>query len=183
MLQAVLKPRMDDDPAKFEEMWKSWEHQVDVYENLSAARLDDDVKISVVLREAPTKLRDDLLVSSQLFDSNYNKLRANIQAYLNSNKTWIANDSEESDPMEVDHISKGNTKGNDKGNSKGNSKGNGTSKQQRQQQRQAEAKAETDAQATAKATKNLTTTESATCAERKATSHELVGHEPTMASQ
>ena len=49
MLQAV------DNPAKFEETWKSWEHQVDIYENLSSTKLDDDVKISVVLRECPQK--------------------------------------------------------------------------------------------------------------------------------
>ena len=47
---------MSDNPAKFEETWKLWEHQVDVHENLSSLKLDDDVKISVVLREAPQKL-------------------------------------------------------------------------------------------------------------------------------
>ena len=53
MLQAVLQPGMSDNPAKFEETWKSWEHQVDICENLSSTKLDDDVKISVVLRECP----------------------------------------------------------------------------------------------------------------------------------
>ena len=86
MLQAVLPPGMGDSPAKFEEAWNAWEHQVDVYEKLAASKLDDDVKISEVLREAPTKLRDNLLVNSQQFESNYNKLRAIIQAYLNTNK-------------------------------------------------------------------------------------------------
>ena len=56
MLQAVLQRGMSDNQAKFWEAWKSWEHQVDVYENLSLTKLDDDVKISVVLREAPQKL-------------------------------------------------------------------------------------------------------------------------------
>ena len=65
MLQAVLQPGMSDNLAKFEETWKSWEHQVDVYENLSSSKLDDDVKISVVLRQAPQKLRDHLLVNPQ----------------------------------------------------------------------------------------------------------------------
>ena len=37
LLQAVLQPGMSDNPAKFEEMWKSLEHQVDVYENLSSS--------------------------------------------------------------------------------------------------------------------------------------------------
>ena len=54
MLQAVLQPGMNDNLAKFGEMWKSWEHQVDVYENLSSSKLNHDLKISVVLREAPS---------------------------------------------------------------------------------------------------------------------------------
>ena len=111
-------------PAKFEETWKSWEHQVDVYENRSSSKLDDDVKISVVLREAPQKLRDHLLVNSQQFESNYNKLRAIIQAYLNTNKNWTANDFRETDPTEVDYIGKSKGKGKIKSKSKGNRKGN-----------------------------------------------------------
>ena len=44
------------------------------------------MKISVVLREALPKLRDHLLVNSEKFEGDYNKLKAIIQAYLNSNK-------------------------------------------------------------------------------------------------
>ena len=106
---------MGDNPAKFEEAWNAWEHQVDVCEKLATSKLDDDVKISVVLREAPTKLRDNLLVNTQQFESNYNMLRAIMQAYLNSNESWTANDfrndTKESDPMDVDHICKGKGKG------------------------------------------------------------------------
>ena len=129
MLQAVLQSGMSDNPAKFEETWKSWEHQMDIYKNLSSTKLDDDVKISVVLRECPQKLRDDLLVNSQQFESNYSKLRAIIQAYLNTNKTWIVNDFRETVPMDVDYIGKGKGKGKSKSkgesgsNSKGKSKG------------------------------------------------------------
>ena len=122
MLQAVLQPGMSDNPAKFEETWKSWEHQVDTYENLSSTKLDDDVKISVVLRECPQKLRDRLLVNSQQFESNYNKLRAIIQAYLNTNKTWIVNDFRETVPMDVDYIGKSKGKSKSKSKSKGKSK-------------------------------------------------------------
>ena len=116
---------------------------MEVYENLASSKLDDDVKISVVLREDPQKLRDHLLVNSQQFESDYNKLKMIIQAYLNTNKTWVANDFRESDPMEVDHIGKGKSKSKGKGKgktksrsnsrvnrkgSKGNSKGKGKSK-------------------------------------------------------
>ena len=123
MLQAVLQPGMSDNPAKFEETRRSWEHQMDFYENLSSTKLDDDVKISVELRECPQKLRDHLLVSSQQFESNYNKLRAIIQAYLNTNKTWIVNDFIETVPMDVDYIGKSKGKGKSKSKSKGKSKG------------------------------------------------------------
>ena len=73
---------------------------MDVYENLSSSKLGDDVKISVVLREAPQKLRHHLLMNSQQIESNYNKLRAIIQAYLNKNKTWIPNDFRETEKQE-----------------------------------------------------------------------------------
>ena len=84
--------------------------------------------MSVVLREVPEKLRDHLLVNSQQFESDYDRLKAIIQAFLNTNKTWIANDFSESDRMEVEHTSNGNSKGNGKGGNKGNSKGKGKSK-------------------------------------------------------
>ena len=128
MLQAVLQPGMSDNPAKFEETWKSWEHQMDIYENLSSTKPDDDVKISVVLRECPQKLRDHLLVNSQQFESNYNKLRAIIQAYLNTNKTWIVNDFRETVPMDVDYIGKSKGKGKSKSKSKGKSGSNSKGK-------------------------------------------------------
>ena len=54
MLRAVLQPGMGDNPATFEATWKACEHQVDVHEKLAASKLDDDVKISEVLREAPS---------------------------------------------------------------------------------------------------------------------------------
>ena len=183
MLQAVLQPGMSDNPAKFEETWKSWEHQVDVYENLSSTKLDDDVKVSVVLRECPQKLRDHLLVNSQQFESKYNKLRAIIQAYLNTNKTWIVNDFRETVPMDVDYTGenrrKGKSKGKSKGNSKSgsNSKGKSKRKEQGPQSRQGRAKARSTAKAKAK--ENLATTKIATCAGKRVISHETVGHDQT----
>ena len=149
------KPRVEDSrcckavlqPAKFEETWKSWEHQVDVYENLSSTMLDDDVKISVVLRECPQKLRDHLLVNSQQFESDNNKLRAIIQTYLNTKKTWIVNDFRETVPMDLDLKAR------------------------------AKAKAKARTIAKVKAVEKLIMTKSATCAERRVISHETVGHE------
>ena len=170
MLQAVLQPGMSDNPAKFEETWKSWEHQVDIFENLSSTKLDDDVKISVVLRECPQKLRDHLLVNSQQFESNYNKLRAIIQAYLNTNKTWIVNDFRETVPMDVDYIGKSKGKGKSKSKSKGKNKGKsgsigkGKSKGKSKDRNQGKGKSKSNSKGKGKGKPDMT--ENATCAEK-----------------
>ena len=137
---------------------------MDIYENLSSTKLDDDVKISVVLRECQQKLRDHLLVNSQQFESNYNKLRAIIQAYLNTNKTWIVIGKSKGKGK-----SKSKSKGKSKRNSKSGSNGKGQSKGKSKDRNQAKAKARTTANA--KAAENLTTT--------RAISHETDGHEQT----
>ena len=171
MLHAVVQPGTSDNPATFEETWKSWEHQVDVHENLSSSNLDDDVRISVVLREARQKLRDHLLVNSQQFESNNIKRRAIIQAHLNTNNTWIVNDFRETDPMEVDYIGKGNAKARLRAKATGKEAAKAAAKTTARARVKARAKtatkARTKATATAKATaaENLRKTKSATCAE------------------
>ena len=183
MLQAVLQPGMSDNPAKFEETWKSWEHQMDIYENLSSTKLDDDVKISVVLRECPQKLRDHLLVNSQQFESNYNKLRAIIQAYLNTNKTWIVNDFRETVPMDVDYIGNSKGKGKSKARAKARTKAKAAATARARAKERAriaiKAKAKARSIAKAKAKESLATTRNATCAGKGVISHETVGHEQT----
>ena len=52
MLQAALQPRMGGNPAKFEDTWEARENQVEVCDNFAASKLDDDVEVSVVPREA-----------------------------------------------------------------------------------------------------------------------------------
>ena len=170
MLQTVLQPGMSDNPAKFEETWKTWELKVDVHENLATSKLDDDVKISVVLREAPQKLRDHLLVNPQQFESDFNKLKAIIQAYLNTNKTWIASDFRESDRTLI-------TKA--KARAKATAKGTAKARVREATKTRAKTKARARARVKAKATKGPTTTKSATCAQKGVISHETVAHEPT----
>ena len=65
------------------------EHQVDMYENLAGPKLDEDVKIIVVMRETPMKLRDNVQDKPQQFETNF-KLRAVSQAFLNTNRKWKA---------------------------------------------------------------------------------------------
>ena len=42
MLQVVLQLGVGERPAKFEEAWNSWEHQVGVNEKFATSKLDDD---------------------------------------------------------------------------------------------------------------------------------------------
>ena len=103
-----------------------------------------------VLRECPQKLRDHLLVNSQQFESYYNKLRAIIQAYLNTNKTWIVNDFTETVLMDVDYMGKS------KGKSKSKSKCEGKSKDRNQ--------GKGKSKINSKKQRNPATTKNATCA-------------------
>ena len=79
-------------------------------------------------------------MNSQQFESTNTKLRAIIQSYLNSNNSWTANDfrndTQESDPMEVDHISKGKVKS--KGKDNGKCKGKRTGKRAKADQQDKE---------------------------------------------
>ena len=59
-----------------------------IFEKLAGSKLDDDVKVSVVIREAPPKPRDSLLVNPQQFEDQYSKLRIVFLSFLKSNKEW-----------------------------------------------------------------------------------------------
>ena len=152
---------------------------VDVHENLSSSKLDDDVKISVVLREVPQKLRERLLVNSQQYESKYNKLRVIIQAYLNTNKTWIVNDFRETDPMEVDYIGKGKGKGKGKSKSKGKSGNNSKSKSKGKSKDRNQGKGKSESNSKGKGSgKPDNDKQCYVCG--RVISHETAGHDSTM---
>ena len=129
MLQAVLQPGMGDSPAKFEEAWNAWEHQVDVYEKLATSKLDDVKNQCGAARGAdqtPRQLDGELsTVREQLQQvaSNHSSVPEHEQEL---DCTRLQKQHEESDPMEVDCTSKG--KSSSKGKSKSNNKGKSQSK-------------------------------------------------------
>ena len=124
--------------------------------------------------------------SAQQFGSNYNKLRAIIQAYLNTNKTWIVNDFRETDPMgRGSHRQEQRQR--QRQQQEQEQKQQQKEQQKRQQRQGQEQRKEQGPQpnkrqkqntAKAKAVENLTTTQSAACVERRVISHETAGHEP-----
>ena len=114
-----------------------------------------------------------MLVNSQQFESNYNKLRAIIQANLNTKKMWIVNDFRDTDPMDVDYYMQ---------EQKQRQKARAATARARAKERAriaTKAKAKARATAKAKAAENLTMTKNATNAEKGVISHETVGHEQT----
>ena len=76
------------------------------------------------------------MVNSQQFKRNYNKLRAIIQAYLNTNKTWIVNDFRETVPMDVDYIGKSKAKRQEQRQKRQQQQGQEQRKEQGSQSRQ-----------------------------------------------
>ena len=134
-----------------------------------------------------------MLVNSQQFESNYNKLRAIIQAYLNTNKTWIVNDFRETVPMDVDYMgkskgkgkgkskSKSKSKGKNKSKSKGKSGSNGNGKSKGKSKDRNQGKGESKSNSKGKGSgKPDTDKECCVCGKKGVISHETVGHEQTM---
>ena len=121
---------MGDHPTEFEETWESVGTPRGRPRQPHGVKLDDNVNIGVLLRQAPPKLRDNLLVESSQFESTNNNLRAMTHANLNSDKSWIANDSRSdtkgSDLIVVDCSDK--DIGKDKGRGKAKEQDNGKSK-------------------------------------------------------
>ena len=97
------------------------------------------------------------------------KLRAIIQAYLNTNKTWIVNDFRETDPIWF-MLERARAK----------AKAAPTARARAKERARIAIKARAKARSTAKArsVENLTMTKNAaTCAEKRVISHETVDHE------
>ena len=115
-------------------------------------------------------------MNSQQFESNYNKLRAIIQAYLNTNKTWIVNEFRETGAMDVDYIGKSKGKGKSKSKSKGKSGSNSKDKSKGKSKDRNQGKGKSKINSKGKGKENLATTKNATCAEKRGTSRETAGH-------
>ena len=115
-------------------------------------------------------------MNTQQLESNYNKLRAIIQAYLNTNKPWIVNDFKETVPVDVDYIgkSKGKSKSKSKGKSKGKNGSNskGKSKGKSKDRNQGKGKSKSNGKGSGKPDKCYV------CGKR-VISHETIGHEQT----
>ena len=62
MFPGVTQSDIECDATRNAEQLKSWEHQVEKHEKLTGSKLFGDVKVSVVIREAPSKLRKNFLV-------------------------------------------------------------------------------------------------------------------------
>ena len=95
---------------------RAW--QMVKYEKLARSKLDDDAKIILVIREAPTTLSENLLVNSHQLEGEKNQFGIVTQSYLNSNKKCTVGDfrnevKTKSWELRVHHISReGKVEGN-----------------------------------------------------------------------
>ena len=106
ILQCVLHQGLQQ--TRFEESGCRGSLKMNMYD-LTGSKLDEDVKMRVLIREASSKLRDNLLIISQQLQRDNNEMRAVILAYLNTNRTWVADDLDElyfwASPLEGNYIS------------------------------------------------------------------------------
>jgi hypothetical protein len=117
LLQSIMSPNLGQTDHDFENKFAEWKAEVSGYEDYTGRELDADIKIAVLLRQAPQALRTHLQINSNAFDNSFSQLEAVIQSYIQSRKLWNPRDDNKgSKPMEVDWIQKG---GKGKGKGKG----------------------------------------------------------------
>ena len=110
-----------------------------------------------------------MLVISKQFESNYNKLRAIIQAYLNTNKTWIVKTSERQFQWTWITWARAKAKAKARAKARAKAKAAATARARAKERARIATKVRAKARATAKAkaVENLTMTKNAVCAEKK----------------
>jgi hypothetical protein len=129
MLQSIMSPNLGQTDQDFENKFAEWKAEVSRYEDYIGKELDQDIKIAVLLRQAPAALRMHLQINSNAFENSFAQLESVIQSYIQSRKLWNAAGDKGHKPMEVDWVGKG---GKGKGKGEGQ-KWKGKGKQKGQQ--------------------------------------------------
>ena len=119
-----MSPNLGQTDQDFENKFAEWKAEVSRYEDYYIGKeLDQDIKIAVLLRQAPAALQMHLQINSNAFENSFAQLESAIQSYIQSRKLWNATGDKGHKPMEVDWVGKG---GKEKGKGKGKKwKGNG----------------------------------------------------------
>jgi hypothetical protein len=86
-LQAILQPSQQwpKDAVGFEEALGAWEIIVIRYETATGERLQEQIKLQVLIGQAPKEIRTQLLLQSY---ATYEAARNAVMAYLESSRVW-----------------------------------------------------------------------------------------------
>ena len=122
VLQSLLSPTFAPN-RDFLEQLTEWETAVTKWEMQSGETLSASIKVAVILKHAPPRLREVVRVL-QIDCRDYPKLREVLKQYLQSGRQFSGDGiSVESAPMEIDYLARGSPfKGKGKGK-KGSGKG------------------------------------------------------------
>ena len=70
LLQSIMSPNLGQTDQDFENKFAEWKAEVSRYEDYTGRELDEDIKIAVLLRQAPAALRTHLQINSNAFDNS-----------------------------------------------------------------------------------------------------------------
>ena len=152
MLSSLLKPKWINEVGNFMDQFLAWEYALAELEYMSTSlRLTDEVKIAIVMSEAPRAIRHYLQIQPPTAIATYPALRETVQLYLMRGRNFdnrgmprstnLGDDAMEVDPLTaVEFGGKGKGKGKSKFRNFGDARvlpaGTGNSKTQQQQQQQ-----------------------------------------------
>ena len=84
MLENVVSPGFKGD---FEAELIEWEKQLELYEASSGRRVEDDLKLAIILKVSPVDIRTYLLANAGQH-ATYKDLSAVIRNYLPARRVW-----------------------------------------------------------------------------------------------
>ena len=122
LLQGILTPAWNTSKPIMPQV-EEWERSITSYETQSGDRLSDSIRVAVLLRHLPDKLKEPLRLL-QIGDSNYMRLRQAIKAYVSAGVQYDSSGipvGQGDDPMEIGYLghSGGKPVGRDSGKGKG----------------------------------------------------------------
>ena len=101
LLRALMKFNFSGSDCKSRVL--EWEIEVSLYDRLSepGEELPDKIKVTILVENAPMKLRDHLQVNADRFQ-RYADVRSVIMSYLSTRKFSTQSTDRQDDPMQVD---------------------------------------------------------------------------------
>ena len=102
LLHKLMNPDLTGTDDQFEDKFAQWERSVYEYETTTAKPFDSELKLAVLLRCAPTSIRQHLQLNASTFEQNWEKLRTVITLYLQTRRQFVVEQAPV--PMEIGYL-------------------------------------------------------------------------------